>query len=44
MYKARLDRVQPVAVKMLKSDFLKDKEQAERDNIISAFVNEVNLD
>ena len=38
VYRARLDHVQPVAVKMLKPDFLKDKEQAEKDKIIHAFV------
>lgn len=31
----------PVAVKMLKPDFIKDKTQEERDKIIRAFVNEV---
>ena len=43
MYRARLDHVQPVAVKMLKPDFLKDKEQEERDSAINAFVNEVRV-
>ena len=41
MYRARLDHVQPVAVKMLKPDFFKDKDQDERDKIIQSFVNEV---
>ena len=41
MYQARLDNAMPVAVKMLKPDFIKDKTQEERDKIIRAFVNEV---
>ena len=41
VYRARLDHVLPVAVKMLKPDFFKDKDQDERDKIIQSFVNEV---
>ena len=41
VYKARLDKTTPVAVKMLKPEHFRDKELAERSKILKAFENEV---
>ena len=41
VYKARLDKTTPVAVKMLKPEHFRDKELAERSKVLKAFENEV---